>query len=91
MIGELKPNASALELMLLKNKIASTIQTMRLMEKQEQLQRELQAVSVAQDHRIECYIEVTRVEKVPGKCHRAGTGLPICQSDNYMTISNECI
>lgn len=30
------------------------------------------------------------MEKVPGKCKRLSGGLPICQSDSYMTFSNEC-
>lgn len=85
-IGEIKPNATALELMMLRNKIANTILTMQEMEKQSNsLAPNEHATTSA-----ECYIEVTRKEKIQGKCHRAISGLPICQSDNYMTISSEC-
>jgi len=105
LIGELKPNASSLEQMLLRNKIANTISLMQELDKQDQMMREqhnggvvgpaLQSHSLgdessAHTHRADCYIEVTRVERVPGRCHKTGSGLPICQSDNYMTISNEC-
>lgn len=31
-----------------------------------------------------------QVEKIAGKCHKANNGVPICQSDNYMAISNDC-
>lgn len=55
-IGELKPNASALELMLLRNKISNTIQRMQEMEKQA-------PTSASQPNSVsaECFIEVTRV------------------------------
>lgn len=91
-IGEFKPNASEQDMLVLRNKIAATIMSMQEMSKKEQQQRErqLQAVAARQVLQAECFIEVTRVDKVPGKCHRTGSGLPICQSENYMTISNGC-
>lgn len=85
-IGELKPNASASELMALRNKIADTILSMQ--EKEQKRQRELEARQKLET--AECYIEVTRVEKIPGKCKRANGGQPICQSSRLMSITNEC-
>lgn len=55
-IGEFKPNASEYEIMLMKNKIASTIMSMQEMDKaleNENLEKELTSA--------ECFIEVTRV------------------------------
>lgn len=50
-IGEIKPNASELELMLLKNKITNTIMRMEEMKK----------ASIAEPTNGDCFIEVTRV------------------------------
>lgn len=57
-IGELKPNSSELEIMLLKNKIASTIQSMQEMEKA----NNVRSPSYGHDQNgADCFIEVTRV------------------------------
>lgn len=58
-IGELKPNASALELMLSKNKIADTILSMQEMDKQAQKSAAKSANELPMQ--ADCYIEITRV------------------------------
>ena len=60
LIGELKPNASALEMMLLRNKIANTILSMQEMDKQ-QARHSAQQDAIATS--ADCFIEVTRVSR----------------------------
>lgn len=56
LIGEFRPNASELEIMLMKNKIASTIMSMQEMDKA------LESGSLEKEVTdSECFIEVTRV------------------------------
>lgn len=87
LIGQLKPNASQLDMMLLKKKIASTILSMQELENKSNNNN---GRLLSSDTGSDCFIEVTRVERVPGKCHKVNNGLPICQSENYMAINSEC-
>lgn len=57
MIGEIKPNASELEMLLMRNKIASTILSMQEMDKALESQSFEKEVMTDTD----CFIEVTRV------------------------------
>jgi hypothetical protein len=101
-IGEIKPNASSLEMMLLRDKIASTIASMK--EKENERNAPMMGSVVLDDYQpaggaaittsgasiTDCYIEVTRREKIPGKCLRTMGGKPICQSDGLISIDSEC-
>lgn len=98
-IGAWKANASEVEKEEFRKKIASTILAMQEMDKQRAMSKvttnsliKSQATTGADAGQTvpQCYIEVTRVEKVPGKCGQVHGGKPICQSDEYMSFSSQC-